>query len=1724
MKQNIFTVLGLRLGLLCCGLPPVLNAAATGIVPPSKSTPVVPVSVAEKLSVNPTVSEIRSAHVFREPLLPVGEVPTKAENNALAAALVAFARRADLDDASDFDPYLRVHPNSPWFVSLQTNLGLHYYARGLYSLAIPAWEAAWEKGKHATAQNGKVVADRAVGELIKMYARLGRMDRLRPLLEEVDKRPLLGSAGELVSAGRQGLWLMENRPGDAFRCGPLALARAAKPGVGVQNYASKTSALRSTTDGTSLAQLTDLARDTKLAFQPAFRSAGAAVIVPSVVHWKVGHYAAIVQRSGNKYHAKDATFGNATWLTEGTLNRESSGYFMVPAGPLPPGWRSVPTSEAQQVWGKGTTSDSDPDATTPVDHKVGGGCGGMGMPYYTFHTMLASLSITDTPVGMKSPVGLGDLNFSVTYNQREGESTVPMAFTYSNLGEKWSHNWLAFLDETAGSSDIALHPAGGGTLRFPFDGIDYPPEFKTNAVLTKNGNDDYTVNYPDGSQEHYTWADGASGSDRRIFLTQKNDASGRTIYLSYDGDARLTQISNEAAGSLNFAYVSFDLSSDDYFRINKVTTSDGRFASFEYYPTTGRLKKITDSINLSSTFVYADTGEPTRITQLQTPYGNTNFMSATNIGNRGRTSYVQATDPENGTERVEFNEEPPAVSGVPAEDDEELVPAMWVRNQLLHGRNSYYWNKKAWMEAGSATGYPSSYAQAHLYHWLHSEDHQSAIGVLESEKAPLERRVWYNYPGQYDTSVAYPNDSTPLAEKYNENVTLPGSLSSPAVVGRRLASGTTERSFVTYNAKGKVTSVTDPLERVTNYNYASNQIDLLSVTRGSTIVSEFTYDRHMIASHTDGLRHTTNIVYRPDRQIDTISDGVGTTTFKYTSANDFALPTSIDGPLAGPGDTSTFGYDTKNRINSVTDPAGHTITYLYDNLDRVERITYPDQTYEKFTYDRLDVGTVRDRLGRTTQIYYNGVRQITDVYDPLNRCTSYHWCSCGHLTSLSQHEGAVLQTTSWDYDVQGRVKSRTDANNQSITYDYEPDSGRLRWKRDAKQQYTNYFYFLDGSLKQITYTGPGGAVATPSVSFTYDTVGRLRIITDGQGAPGTTLNYDTVGYSWLANVDGPWANDTVGLAYNQAGAFSGYVVNGTGQLSQGYDAMGRRNTATAGSLGTIGYGYVPNTMRPNSVTYPSGQSTTFDYKGATEDHRLSEIKHLRPGNQALSKFGYDYDASGRITQWTLQNGTIPVNFQDIFYDAADQLRDVVLSVNGVTSKTWHYDYNEFGNRTSDQTQVTPRSFGYNNLLNQVSSQSASGPMRVSGTVAPSSTVTVNGLSATSNGAAGTFARSLENQTPGSTTFTVVATAPGAATATKNYQVTVGNAGTRSFNYDLNGNCLSDGVRTYVWDMADRLVSVTQGGQTTTWVYDGLGRRGQEKLNGVVTKQWIYAGLALVEERDGANIVVRRCYPQGEEINGVPYYYTRDHLGSVRELTDASGDIVAAFDYDPYGRTTQTSGTLQPTFGFAGYQRHASTGLYLTHYRAYDPDLGRWLSRDPIGEQGPDGPNLYTYVSNNPVNGVDPLGLWNLFNPLTYGLPSNPGENPWNPFDSSAEWGATAAGASQGAQVWFDEVIPFYDPFADSGFGTYDKCDKSLAASHFFGKLSQEAALTAAGLKLAKFRGFEYGKWKDAAGKWQKGTHFHLDWGSGLGKHHLPQQTGPFMKNLRGVVTRWWNKP
>jgi RHS repeat-associated protein len=129
--------------------------------------------------------------------------------------------------------------------------------------------------------------------------------------------------------------------------------------------------------------------------------------------------------------------------------------------------------------------------------------------------------------------------------------------------------------------------------------------------------------------------------------------------------------------------------------------------------------------------------------------------------------------------------------------------------------------------------------------------------------------------------------------------------------------------------------------------------------------------------------------------------------------------------------------------------------------------------------------------------------------------------------------------------------------------------------------------------------------------------------------------------------------------------------------------------------------------------------------------------------------------------------------------------------------------------------------------------------------------------------------------------------------------------------------------------------------------------------------------ARCEDRPNTGSTVR--YSRHGERNGnTNLYFSNDHIGSVREVSDDTSVLAARFSYSPWGERALVSGSLAVSAGFTGHEWNETASLWLAKYREYDPTLARWGNEDPAGY--PDGPNLFSYVRNKPTVLLDPLGL------------------------------------------------------------------------------------------------------------------------------------------------------
>lgn len=483
-----------------------------------------------QLSADPTTDEIFRSHVFAEPLVPVGGTPTTAENSALANALMNYSRRSSPDDFTALIGFLQQCPNSPWTAALLTDLGLEYYNTAHYSLALVAWSNAWALAKNAAGAKGAALAQRAFGELIKMDSRLGRMDEIERLLNSIGNSTLAGPAAQRVIDAREALWTMKNRPEIAFRCGPLAL-RSIRIALNMDG-SSDAEILKSasTQKGCSLPQVAALSKKIGLNYQMAFRNSGD-YVVPSVVHWKVGHYAAMLRKVGDLYELHDPTFGNSTWATRQALDAEASGYFLVASGTLPAGWRAVNEAEGATVWGKGLAFGNDPQRIARNDLATGGTCPASGMAVAKIHLMDVNLHLTDRPVGYTPPLG-PPVGFELDYNLRD--VFQPANFTYGNLGPQWTSGWFTYITDNPTNllADVNLYVAGGGQRTytgFNTNTQSYAYQQLDQNLLTRTGPGSYQLLNGDGSIMVFGQSDGSISSSRNIFLTQMIDPQGNAL-------------------------------------------------------------------------------------------------------------------------------------------------------------------------------------------------------------------------------------------------------------------------------------------------------------------------------------------------------------------------------------------------------------------------------------------------------------------------------------------------------------------------------------------------------------------------------------------------------------------------------------------------------------------------------------------------------------------------------------------------------------------------------------------------------------------------------------------------------------------------------------------------------------------------------------------------------------------------------------------------------------------------------------------------------------------------------------------------------------------------------------------------------------------------------------------------------------------------------------------
>ncbi|MCD4780599.1 MAG: hypothetical protein K8S27_08660 [Candidatus Omnitrophica bacterium] len=452
--------------------------------------------------------------------------------------------------------------------------------------------------------------------------------------------------------------------------------------------------------------------------------------------------------------------------------------------------------------------------------------------------------------------------------------------------------------------------------------------------------------------------------------------------------------------------------------------------------------------------------------------------------------------------------------------------------------------------------------------------------------------------------------------------------------------------------------------------------------------------------------------------------------------------------------------------------------------------------------------------------------------------------------------------------------------------------------------------------------------------------------------------------------------------------------------------------------------------RLTMITLPSGQQIENIY----DDILLDEIhtpegvidfasynnNQLQTVTMGTESIGYTY--YGRLIKTETLSGTLSSN---IVYDYNN---DFALSGIMYAGSTSLFDYDDDGLLTlAGPFTVTPRaedglpgqvtdgvmdltrSFnGYGETDNQTVTVNAQNVAQWGLTYYDTGLIetkieTVNGTTRNYHYTYDDFGRLREVRDNGTLIEEYRYTDPGTGTPVgiRTYEMNSRYPAGRTYQYDNEDRLQSAGGTTFVFDLDGSLQSKTESGNTITYsyslhgellsvtlpnndvieyVHDPLGRRVARKRNGTIEEKYLWRGQTqLLAVYDGSDILQMR-FEYGEDRmpylmvkNGSTYYLAYDHVGSLRAVTDANGQVVKEIEYNSFGNIINTPSAFTVPFGFAGGLYDSDTGLIRFGARDYDPDVGRWTAKDPIFFYGGD-VDLYGYVFNNPVNWFDPNGL------------------------------------------------------------------------------------------------------------------------------------------------------
>ncbi|WP_419807515.1 RHS repeat-associated core domain-containing protein [Sphingomonas sp.] len=612
------------------------------------------------------------------------------------------------------------------------------------------------------------------------------------------------------------------------------------------------------------------------------------------------------------------------------------------------------------------------------------------------------------------------------------------------------------------------------------------------------------------------------------------------------------------------------------------------------------------------------------------------------------------------------------------------------------------------------------------------------------------------------------------------------------------------------------------------------------------------------------------------------------------------------------GNPTRVGFDRLGFISRVQSPLGHTTLFENNRDGQPTKITGPTGAAVDVGYDANGLAVAVARAGQKPVRFARGTRgEIERVDYPDGTATAFAYGDTGQVVAVTDRRG---HRQSFAFDGQRRLTGIDDANGNTTAFAYGRGPSPAR-KTHADGTSEFYAYAAGQRLTRVS-VGKVADDARPIVSFEHDADGRV--------------------------IGAAYADESLSFAYDAAGRVT-EARCGESVVALRYDGRGHLVEETQ-SGETVRYEY-GGTGLLAAIGYPTGERVAFDYDA---DGRLARATDWAGGHHAVS-----YAADG-TTRQTAANGLVTTT---TFAPNGRPAAIRTASPDGHERFAADYAYDgEDRLRQSRDTDVGLRQYRYD-AESQLLAVQADRPGR---------------SEAFAYDPAGNRVR-----------------ANGVPTTANNLSQIV-TAGDARCGHDADGNLATlsapTGTWRYTWNARGLLIAATRAdGRTVRFGYDALGRRIWKEVDGTRTR-YLWAGPRLIREvalppAGGAGPAGVQDYlyhpglptPLATRIGTAVYCYHTDHVGTPRRLTNATGTVVWSADYAAFGEATVLVNQVRNPLRFAGQQFDDETGLHYNFFRYYSPQLGRYLSRDPVTYLG--GMHVYSYCDNDPVNRIDVLGLW-----------------------------------------------------------------------------------------------------------------------------------------------------